>query len=109
MLAEYSQSSGYVQLGDLHVGARFGSNECSSRQIISRPLVIENLSVQLNTSSSCCRSETDKFYLFGSSNPFGDGFFFFRDLEKNLHFHEVHQYKNVVKGREISEKDEELY
>jgi len=97
-----SQSSAYVQLGDLHLGAKFASPEMKSRQILSRPLFVENLSVQLDTSSACCQGETDKFYLSAPANSAGDGFCCFRDPKKDSHFHEVHQYKHR-KGK-ISEK-----
>jgi hypothetical protein len=98
-----SQSSGYVQLGDLHLGAKFGSSELKSRKIPSQPLFVENLHVQLETSSSKCTAGTDKFYLSAPANSAGDGFCCFRDPKQDIHFHEVHQYKHK-KGK-ISEQD----
>jgi hypothetical protein len=84
----------YVKLEDLHLGAKFASSELRSMRIPSRPLLVENLSVHHDTSSSFCQSNPDKFYVCAAGNPSGDGFCCFRDLMEDIHFHEVHQYKH---------------
>jgi hypothetical protein len=68
----------------------------------SRPLKVENLSAQQDTSSSYCQCTTEKFYVSAPGNPARDGFCCFRDPLKDIHFHEVHQYKH--RKDEISEE-----
>jgi hypothetical protein len=98
----FSESS-YVKLEDLHLGAKFSSSELRSWRIPSRPLLVENLYEQYDSSSSFCQFQSDKFYVSVPGNPAGHGFCSFRDPMNGVHFHEVHQYKH--RKKKISEEN----